>query len=483
MYKYDLIIIGGGPSALGLAHYYSNDYRKILIIEKECSIGGCHRVKRVSQNNELLMTEHGPRIYSTSFINFIEVLNEIGYKFTDLFTPYKVQILSTGISIITRLQFKELYQLTVDFFKFTYDNRHGLNISIYEYTKKYNFSHDSILLLDKLCRLSDGADMYKYPLNKFLQLINQQGLYKIYQPKKPNDEGLFTLWGSYLENRNVDFLLNTKINKLQINSLHNNIEYCITDKNEKYYAKKYILAMPPVKILDLIIDSRIENAFGDYRLFKKWCFDTNYITYVSIIFHWDHKIVLTDPKGMPFSDWGIIYNVLSDYIDYNETSSKTVISTAITIVDKKSTNNNKTANQCNSEEIIKEVLLQLEKELNMKLPITTASIVNPNNYKDDIWHDKDTAFFDTVRTKPIKFKSDTIHNLYNLGTQNGKSKYYFTTIESAISNAKALANVLNGNNEAIIKPIFEVQDLLLYILIIILWIIIYICLLQLNIDI
>jgi len=44
--KYDLIIIGAGPSGLALAQCLRNDFNKILIIEKESSIGGCHRVIR-----------------------------------------------------------------------------------------------------------------------------------------------------------------------------------------------------------------------------------------------------------------------------------------------------------------------------------------------------------------------------------------------------------------------------------------------------
>jgi len=39
MQFYDLIIVGAGPSGLALAHVCSNIYRRILVIDKEYSIG------------------------------------------------------------------------------------------------------------------------------------------------------------------------------------------------------------------------------------------------------------------------------------------------------------------------------------------------------------------------------------------------------------------------------------------------------------
>jgi flavin-dependent dehydrogenase len=60
MRYYDLVIVGAGPAGLALAHTSSSLYRRILIIDKELEIGGCHRVKR---DVDGLFTEHGPRIY------------------------------------------------------------------------------------------------------------------------------------------------------------------------------------------------------------------------------------------------------------------------------------------------------------------------------------------------------------------------------------------------------------------------------------
>ena len=52
---YDLVIIGGGPAGLSLAHYCRSQKLKILIIERESQIGGCHRVNRVNINDEKVL--------------------------------------------------------------------------------------------------------------------------------------------------------------------------------------------------------------------------------------------------------------------------------------------------------------------------------------------------------------------------------------------------------------------------------------------
>ena len=65
---YDYLIVGAGPCGLALAWYLSKLNKKILIVEKENTIGGCHRVRRVNG----LFTEHGPRIYLDNYsLNFI----------------------------------------------------------------------------------------------------------------------------------------------------------------------------------------------------------------------------------------------------------------------------------------------------------------------------------------------------------------------------------------------------------------------------
>jgi hypothetical protein len=43
------------------------------------------------------------------------------------------------------------------------------------------------------------------------KIINQNILYNIYQPKKPNDKNLFKLWKEKLEERKVDIYLESEV--------------------------------------------------------------------------------------------------------------------------------------------------------------------------------------------------------------------------------------------------------------------------------
>ena len=85
--NYDLVIVGAGPSGLALAQCLRNTYNKILIIDKESEIGGCHRVRRV----DTIFTEHGPRIYSNTYKNFQMLLKDMDndfYKSTKKFFAF-----------------------------------------------------------------------------------------------------------------------------------------------------------------------------------------------------------------------------------------------------------------------------------------------------------------------------------------------------------------------------------------------------------
>ena len=167
----------------------------------------------------------------------------------------------------------------------------------------------------------------------------------------------------------------------------------------------------------------------------------------------------------PTSEWGIIYAYLSDYLVFDEKVSKTVISASISKTNVKSSFLNKTADECDKDELIVETLRQL------KLENPTVSLISPNVYKDKVtnrWKNVDTAFFNTAHIEDIYFKSDKYENLYTIGTHNKNSNYYFTSFESAVSNAIVAFNKLNDNTEIkleIDKPI-EILTLLKYFFII-----------------
>lgn len=436
---YDIVIVGAGPAGLALAHCVSHLNKRILIIEKEDVIGGCHAVRRVNG----LFTEHGPRVYSKTYSVFRDLLKEMNVDFEDLFTPYNFSVSEIGgETIFSTLSFNELFLLGVEFIKLLLNENHGINTILQNFLYSNSFKEDSYEIIDRVCKLTDGGGADKYTLNQFLQLLNQQFFYKLYQPKLPNDKGLFKIWREFLESRGVEFYLETEIKDISTNE--NQITSLSISRNKKLQtisSDKYIFAIPPKNLVELIDTFNIKHNWGDIHSFAK---ETAYIDYISVSFHWNTRLNLKKVYGFPKSAWGIAFVVLNDYMKFEEKDSQTVISTAITIKNRKSPNNNKIADDCSSEEIIKEIYLQL-KEAFGDIPFPTKTLISPGvDYDSKInqWVSEDTAFIMTSNKGYLPFKNNKITNMYNLGTHNGKSLYKFTSLEAAVSNSVILSKEL-----------------------------------------
>ena len=459
MKKYDYIIVGGGPTGLTLAHLLSKYNKTVAIIEKEDHIGGCHSVKRVNG----LFSEHGPRIYLGNYIMFSQLLKDMGHSFTDLFGVYKFGKSDIFSEVFKKLSIRELLIFS---FAFLTLNDSYKNMSLQDFLDKYNFSPSAQDFMDRIGRLTDGGGADKYTLFSFIQIMNQNLLYNIYQPKNPNDVGLFKIWQDALIKNKVDIYLNHPINKLIVED--SQIKLVITDK-ESFSCDKIIFAMPPYSINEFIKKMGIPNAFGNN--FDKWSEDTNYITYIPVAFHWRKKLDLKRIWGYPQTSWGVGSIVMSDYMNLNDDRSKTLISAIVT----KSTKSdllNKTPDEVpDKDEFTKEVFRQLN-SVYENLPIPDYIIMSQNYHDGEKWIPEHTAFM-TTKHGYLDFKSSYITNLYNCGVQNGKSSYSFTSLESSVVNAISLIHELipESKKEWKIKNAITLRSVLLIITILILVII------------
>jgi hypothetical protein len=484
MRYYDLVIVGAGPAGLALAHTSSSLYRRILIIDKETEIGGCHRVKR---NADGLFTEHGPRIYMSLYYNLFNLMNEMGLKVEDVFVPYKYSFLDVANhKILPHYTFYELMMFSLAYLMFVIDDDYGKDISLYEYLRGHRFSLKIIDMFDRMCRFTDGGNVYTYSLNKILKITDNVPLLKIYQPKAPLDIVLFSTWKRFLSNRGVDFMLGFSITDYDIQN--NNVETITLSNSEKIRCGKLVFAVPPVALINIIkYERELRNVFGNYNDIERWAEKTRYIDYISITYHFKEDLHLPIENGLTFdTDWGIVLINLSDYMDnidnvdnagiidnmgdsrdsrdsrysyegseadeageagealYVAKRQPTVLSVAISICDKNSRTTYKKANESSADELIKEVHRQIKESVFPNLTEDYKAIINPNNYYDPVrnkWACKDNAYFNVYSEKYIPFNSG-INNLYNLGTHNGKSYISYTTIESAVSNAIYLAGEL-----------------------------------------
>jgi hypothetical protein len=204
--------------------------------------------------------------------------------------------------------------------------------------------------------------------------------------------------------------------------------------------------------------------------------ETSYIDYICMTFHWDRPLNLPKVYGFPKSYWGVGFVLLSDYMKFEENVSKTVMSIIITIPDSISPRIDKTANQCTKEELFVEVLKQLNESFpNLETP--TVQLLSPSMIYDTTknkWINLDTAFISTANFPYLHFQSSSISNLYTVGTHNGKQKYHFTSMESAVSNGIALSHYLYPElkKKYTIRKSISVRDVVVKIFIVFLFFVI-----------
>jgi protoporphyrinogen oxidase len=467
MIIYDCIIIGAGPAGLTFATLADKN-EKIMIIEKDAVIGGCHKVNRQKYENEYYFCEHGPRVYINNYVNFKMILNKLGVKFKDLFIRNKKTTLETLYDDVIKTNIynnNENLSLMKEFLNLLFDPNYAKNLSMKEYLINNNFSKKAIDYTDRTCRIIDGGDINKISLNTFLHVMNETLLYNTYQPRMPNDEGLFYIWRRYL--KQIEIKLNTIITKIdETDSI-----ITLTSNNEnKYYTKKLILAIPPENLNKILINSSSNiNTINDLELYAN---NTKYNEYISITFHWNFKFDIETVSFVNNSDWGITSIILSDYMRFKENNSKTVISCNITLTDNKSSIINKTANECKDKnEIIYETYRQL-KQIYKSLPIPTLAFIN-NYYYNGIWKSNETAFLKTPNNNYLRNNKLT-DNIYLLGTHTGNSKVHFTSMESAITNAIELVNKIYKTEYKIKRP-YTIKDvIIIFIFILIIIIILFI---------
>jgi len=454
-HDYDYIIVGGGPTGLALAQVLS--FKRILLVEKRDYLGGCHGVTRVHDG---MMTEHGPRIYIDNFLMFTQLLNDMGVQFEDLFVKYNF---STATMMLEALRVLTMREIATLFWSFMTLNDSFNEITLLEYLSSHDFSNASIDILDRIGRLTDGGSADTYTLFSFLQILNQNFLYDIYQPRVPNDVGLFRIWEDALMKRGVSIMKNAAIDRFIVSdasdannvsdSAYTNVKGIVLrdsrDANESESSKsivcgckRIILACPPQEVQRILTaHAALGAAFGpDFDRFQR---ETQYLPYISVIFHWRSALRVPKIWGYPRTSWGVGNIVLSDYMDFNDPRSKTVISAVVTMPDRPSEHLALSANEIGDKRgIMREVFRQL-RQIYPDLPDPDYQFLTQSAYDENRrqWVPFNHAFMTTTHGH-VPNRSVLYANLYNCGVQNGNSSYSFTSMESSVANAVHLATEL-----------------------------------------
>lgn len=440
-----VIIVGGGPSGLTLAWLLGQHGKKCIILERESQIGGCHSVRRINGQ----FSEHGPRVYSSTYTTVSRMLQDMGTSFDAVFTPYKFSVSSIGGKTTSNMTFWELYKIANAYLWSAVWPSYYHNMSMLEFVK--GFTPSTVDYLDRLCRLTDGAGLDNYNVYKFLQLVNQHfALHKFYQPKQPNDLGLFAIWKRELDKLGVEIRLNTTVDRLLLSKTGDSTIGVQLDDGTIIDGTTIILAIPPkplAKIMNATLSNQSSNQSSNQlsnqlsnqslkigfqpnsgETFNKWAAANSYVDYITITYHWENKIPLKSVWGFPSTPWGIAHIVLSDY--FQDQPNGTLISVGITKVD--SPTEYGTARNASDEVLIAETFRQL-KSVYPDLPKWDSATIGSRIGQE-------TAYVQSASDPSyLPFAAFGIRGLYNVGTQNGKSQYAFTSMETAVVNAHALA--------------------------------------------
>jgi hypothetical protein len=443
MGDYDYIIVGGGPTGLALAQLLSlSSANRILLVEKRDYLGGCHGVTRT---NDGMMTEHGPRIYIDNFLMFTQLLHDMGLPFDDVFVKYNF---STATMMLEALRVLTLREIATLFWSFMTINDSFKRITLLEYLSSHDFSTASIDILDRIGRLTDGGSADTYTLFSFLQILNQNFLYGIYQPRVPNDVGLFRTWERVLAERGVVIMKHAAITEFVVDEAKvAGIAVRDARRTESKPVvcggKRIILACPPQEVQHILsAHPELGAAFGpDFDCFQQ---STQYLPYISVIFHWSTKIAVPKVWGYPRTAWGVGNIVLSDYMYFNDPRSRTVISTVITMPDAPSDNVHVgAANEIGDKRAVMNETFRQLNQVYPDLPDPDHRFLTQSAYDADQrrWVPFNHAFMTTTHGY-VPNRSVLYENLFNCGVQNGNSSYSFTSIESSVANAAHLATEL-----------------------------------------
>lgn len=442
-----ITIVGGGPVGLTIAWILGNQGHACHVIEKESSIGGCHRVRRTKEH---LFTEHGPRVYIDNFVNFLSILRDMELNFYDLFTPYNFGVSGSLLEFLRIATFREIFHISIAFLRFIYDREPSKKMTVQTFLDHHDFSTEIKTYIDRICRITDGAGADRYTLYQFIQTFNQNMFYEMYQPRVANDKGLFKLWKEKLTEKGVQFSTGKEIVKIINDSNTNKISHIVTNQDEFIPIDNVIFATPLNNLASVIGESApaIHSSFGSFRSLLDYTQKSSYEPYISITFHWNKSINLPRVWGSGLGSWSILWINLSDYIGQDHTT-QSLISASVVRLDVKSPHTHKTAHDTElSDELMRETFRQINVVYGGSLPPPDHSILSPGVERHNgKWISTDHSYLKTVHSYPFPFRSPKFDNLYSVGTHNERSDYAFTSIESAVVNSIVFCHRFDKNTQ------------------------------------
>ena len=459
---YDYVIIGGGPSGIFCADKLSSLGYKICLIESLETLGGCHRVRYVKDNQgNMIHTEHGPRVYLGSYLDFWTWIQTINIEKDEHFLKYKFDMFSKDfVDFITMFK---LYEISIIILAYIINCILKIAIStdytLEEFTNDFKFSQNGMDRLNRLARLIDGGNNNKSLLTAFIEGIDTGFVYDIHQPNESMDNLIWTKFHKKLLNQNVDILLNTSVSSIDTNK--------VFIQTRALKTNSIIFAIPPHAV-NMITNARKLIGYDDN--FEQLSLYQQYEPYICATIKFENY----GESSWGISDshpWGIIAIDMGRYFDDIDGSLFIV---SVTHPEKIDCKTNKTANDMNKDEFLDRIvqLVQQRFKINEE-PI--QKILSPNVEKiNGGWIERDRAF---LYSPPGWLKPDINiskkNKVYSTGHHIGNSYHDYNSMESAIQNASELLREIEPKyNYSISKP-WRLSDIIWLIIIILLCILLY----------
>tara|TARA_Y100001954_G_scaffold136944_1_gene146036 strand:- start:1523 stop:2947 length:1425 start_codon:yes stop_codon:yes gene_type:complete len=463
--EYDYVIIGGGPSGIFCSDKLSLLGYKVCLIESLETLGGCHRVRYVEDNNgNKIHTEHGPRVYLGSYLDFWEWIKTIGVERDKNFKKYKFDIFSKDFrDFSNKFTFSEIISIIVVYiihciFKVKYSS----NYTLEDFSDNYDYTDFGKDKLNRLSRLIDGGNLNKSLLNAFLDGIDSGIVYNIYEPSQPMDTLIWNKFKNKLIKQKVNILLNTYVSEINIGNIITNKGIIKTNNT--------ILCIPPYAI------NKIKNApyysgynpiefnnLSKYQMYEPYvCATISFKKYGNV--SWG----ISDEHP-----WGLIAIDMGSYFN-NVDGSMYIVS--VTHPEKLDHKTKKTANEMNKDEFLERIVELVKKRFGLnEEPIYKTFSPNVKKVNNE-WIESDRAFLYSPPgwLKP-NFNISKKYKVFTTGHHLGNSYHDYNSMESAIQNSSVLLKqIVPEYNYSITSPWKLSNIIWIIILTLILFIIIFI---------
>ena len=417
-------IIGSGPSGLALAYVLSLNDIDIELIEQDDQLGGSWNSQWIDGN---YFSENSPRVFSNSGNSKI-LLSHLGFTNKDFQNIYG-NFFETNFKVFSFV-FKHFNLLDYSIFLFAAIKYRFIqeNKTVSDWMNSSNLSvngRKAIKIISIL--ICDRPD--KTNINDFFGSVS----YTLpTQMKEPNK------WHQIIEKhlkdkRNVNILKNTKVMEL-----HKSGEvFYIHTKNTKYgYEKtkmsnKVFLCTQSDGIYSIIKNTKLRNNWMPVEQMKIWSKNTFYSGF-GFQLHFDKNVDFKNEWCWSCNgDWTVIILPVSNWLKKysNDPHIKTVWSCCIVDMDSTSKRINKTANECDINEVLEECLYQIKNSYQIPEPkvITISKGLKKINNK---WKSKNTGYTKNIYNDlNMKGKED---NLYALGCFTKMKKNHIAYMVGAI---------------------------------------------------